>query len=193
MSTNARNLEPKKLQARIEFLDKLANVLDAHQGITPAIYGVTIYGVTAALPSRSLKKILRRRESIQSCSLSFLSLLKQIPNDEDSDFVDAITGYLKSFYALLKVADERYSHLEAKARKKEKYSIFQDLAYLRRQEYISDYVAMYNASINHYRYEIFLALHPDRGREIVPAIFENDKVFYKSLDNIKRTDKKVDL
>lgn len=136
MSTNTGDLEPKKLQARIEFLDKLTNVLGAHQGIYPAIFEVTAatYGVTAALPSRSLKKILRRRESIQSCSLSFLSLLKQIPNDEDTDFVDVITGYLKSFYALLKVADERHSHLEAKARKKEKYSIFQDLTYLRRQK-----------------------------------------------------------
>lgn len=52
---------------------------------------------------------------------------------------------------------------------------------------------MYNASINHYRYDIFLALHPNRGHEIVPGIFENDKVFYKSLDNIKRTDKKAGL
>lgn len=187
MSTNARDLEPKRLQARIEFLDKLTNTLEAHPEITPALYGAIV-----ALPPRSLKKILKRRKSIQSCSSSFLSLLKQIPNDEDSDFIDAITGYLRSFYTLLKVADERYSHLEAKAQKKEKYSISQDLAYLKRQKYISYYVKMYNSSINHYRYGIFLALHPDRGREIVPSIHENDKVFYESLNNIKRADKKQD-
>lgn len=164
MSVNIDGSDTKKLYIRVTFLNKLFDFMDEYRKVDRVIH---------AFPPRSLKKILAYRTMIVSliplCSLT----LKDIPKDEDPDFIETVTEYLKLISAQLVAADKRYSHLEAKSRSKEKYTFSQDIAYMEHRRNIDEGISLYGRSINSYSYGCLLALHPERALEIGRLIKRN--------------------